>query len=246
MTAVPSPATTPTTTAAATPAPATTRRVRRPHRSTALLVAVLVLGLLVGGCARVRTALAVQPDDTVAGEVVVATPEAGPDDKGPRITIPPELENAVDVGEYRQDGYVGSLLRFSDLTFAQVGQLHRVSDQVGEGTRLELRRQGNRVIVTGSVDLTTVSVDKADFQLKISFPGEVTDTNGDADSGTVSWTFTPGEVGDVNAVVAFDDPNAPSALNWTLGLSAVVLLAAGAVVAMARRTRNPPVSPPSR
>ena len=54
--------------------------------------------------------------------------------------------------------------------------------------------------VTGRVDLTTVSVDRADFQLKISFPGEVLDTNGDADAGTVSWTFTPGEVGDFNAV----------------------------------------------
>ena len=35
----------------------------------------------------------------------------------------------------------------------------------------------------GAVDLTTVSVDKADFQLKISFPGEVLETNGEADVG---------------------------------------------------------------
>ncbi|WP_308257814.1 DUF3153 domain-containing protein [Pseudonocardia lacus] len=229
------------------PSPTTIVRPRptgRRRALPALLLVVLMAGLLVGGCARVRTALAVQPDDTVAGEVVVATPEQNPEDKGPKIALPPELADAVDVREYRQDGYVGSLLRFSDLTFEQVGQLNRVAGDAGAGAALELRRQGNRVIVTGSVDLTTVSVDKADFQLKISFPGEVTDTDGDADSGTVSWTFTPGEVNDVNAVVAFDDPNAPSALNWTLGLSAVVVLTAVAVVVMARRTRNPPVSPP--
>ncbi|WP_252438074.1 DUF3153 domain-containing protein [Pseudonocardia humida] len=220
------------------------RPVRRSRgRALPLLLAVLVLGLLVGGCARVRTALAVQPDDTVAGEVVLATPEQNPEDKGPKVTVPPELADAVDVSEYRQDGYVGSLLRFSDLTFEQVGQLNRVVGEAGTGTVLELRRQGNRVIVTGSIDLTRVPVDKADFQLKISFPGEVTETNGEADSGTVSWTFTPGDVGDINAIAAFDDPNAPSALNWTLGLSAIVVLTAAAVVVMARRTRNPPVSP---
>jgi hypothetical protein len=219
------------------------RASRRSTRGTALLLAVLMAVLFLSGCARVRTALAVQPDDTVAGEIVIATPEQNPEDKGPKITVPAELADAVDVREYRQDGYVGSLLRFSGLSFEQVRQLNRVAGDAGGGADLQLRRQGNRVIVTGSLDLTTVAVDKADFQLKISFPGEVTEADGEADSGTVSWTFTPGEVGDVNAVAAFDDPNAPSALNWTLGLSAVVVLSAVAVVLFARRTRNPPVSP---
>jgi hypothetical protein len=232
MTAVP-----PSSTAVRSRAP------RRSTRGTALLLAVLMAILFLSGCARVRTALAVQPDDTVAGEIVIATPEQNPEDKGPKISVPTELADAVDVREYRQDGYVGSLLRFSDLSFAQVGLLSRVAGEAGDGSSLELRRQGNRVIVTGSLDLTTVPVDKADFQLKISFPGEVTEADGEADSGTVSWTFTPGEVGDVNAIAAFDDPNAPSALNWTLGLSAVVVLSAVAVVLFARRTRNPPVSP---
>ena len=104
------------------------------------------------------------------------------------------------------------------------------------------------MLVTGSVDLTTVSADKADFQLKMSFPGQVVDTNGETDGGTVSWTFEAGKVGDVIAVVAFADPNAPSALNWTLGLGALVAFAAAVVVLLARRGRNPPlpVSPPRR
>ena len=221
-------------------------RSPRSRALPALLLAVLLVGLMLGGCARVRTALAVQPDDTVAGEIVFATPEQNPEDRGPAITVPPELVDAVDVTEYRQDGYVGSLLRFTDLTFEQVSLLNRVAGEAGAGAQLQMRRSGNRVLVSGSLDLTTVPVDKADFQLKISFPGEVLDTNGETDSGTVSWTFTPGEVGDIAATVAFDDPNAPSALNWTLGLAAVVVLAAGGAVYVAYRTRNPPVSPPSR
>jgi hypothetical protein len=35
-------------------------------------------------------------------------------------------------------------------------------------------------------------------------------------------------------------------LHWTLGLAAVVALAVLAVALAARRTRNPPVSPPVR
>jgi hypothetical protein len=201
--------------------------------------------MLLGGCARVRTALAVQPDDTVDGEIVLASPETGPEDKGPKLTIPPDIDDAIEVSGYHQDGYVGSVLRFTGLTFPQVSELQRVAGDAGGGVGLTIRRSGNRVVTSGKVDLTTVPVDKADFQLKISYPGEITDSNGDADSSTVSWTFTPGQVDEVSAVVAFDDPNAPSALNWTLGLTGLVLLTAASVVLMARRTRNPPVPPVS-
>jgi hypothetical protein len=217
-----------------------------PRRAGALLLVLLVGLLALSGCARVRVALAVQPDDTVRGEIVVATPETGPDDPGPTITVPPSLASAVDVSEYRQEGYTGSVVRFSGLEFDQVGELLGIAggDTATEAVQrsgLTVRRAGNRVVVSGQVDLTTAGSDRADFQLKISFPGQVVDTDGDADAGTVSWTFEPGEVGDVEAVVAFDDPGAPSPLNWTLGLAGVVALVSAAVVLLARRTRNPPV-----
>jgi hypothetical protein len=216
------------------------------RRGALLLLALLVAVVALSGCARVRAALAVQPDDTVTGEIVVATPEKGPDDPGPSITLPPGLESDVDVTHYRQDGYAGSLLRFTGLTFQQVGALVGAAGSPGQAVRFDMRRTGGRVLVSGSVDLNTVSVDKADFQLKMSFPGDVIESNGDVDSSTVSWKFTPGEVDDINAVVAYDDPNAPSPVNWTIGLGSVVALAAIAVVLLARRTRNPPVSPPIR
>lgn len=212
-----------------------------PRRRPALLL-VLVLALLaLSGCARVQAALAVQPDDTVRGQIVVATPETGPEDPGPVLTLPPDLAASVDVTEYRQEGYAGSLVRFSDLTFDQVSELITAAGPPGEKVRLELRRAGNRVVVTGSVDLTTADVDRSDFQLKIAFPGQVLDANGDADSGEVSWVFEAGEVGDIEALVAFDDPDAPSPFNWSVGLFLVVALAAAAVVLAAHRTRNPPV-----
>lgn len=216
------------------------------RRALTLALALLLALTALSGCARVRAALAVQPDDTVRGEVVIATPETGPDDPGPVITVPESLESSVEVSEYRQEGYAGSVVRFSGLEFDQVGELLGVAggDTAAEAVQrsgLTIRRAGNRVVVSGQVDLTTAGADRADFQLKISFPGQVVDTDGDADAGTVSWIFEPGEVGDVEAVVAFDDPQAPSPLNWTLGLAGVVALVAVAVVLLARRTRNPPV-----
>lgn len=229
----------------AVPPTSTAARSRR-RGVPLLLLSVLIAALLLGGCARVRTALAVQPDDTVAGEIVLATPEKAPDDPGPVVTLPPELASDVDVVPYRQEGYAGSVLRFSGLGFDQVSALTTAAGPPGEAVQFTLRRTGGRLLVDGSVNLTTVSVDKADFQLKISFPGQVLDHNGELDGKTVSWTFTPGDVGDVRAVVAYDDPDAPSVLNWTLGLGGVVALVALAVVGLARRTRNPPVSPPIR
>jgi hypothetical protein len=214
---------------------------RRSSSLPVLLITLLIALLALSGCARVRAALAVQPDDTVRGQVVVATPETGPDDPGPTITIPPALARSVDVSEYRQEGYTGSLVRFSDLTLPQVGELISAAGPPGDKVRLELRRAGNRMVVNGEVDLTTVDADLADFQLKIAFPGQVLDANGDADSGEVSWVFDAGRVGDIEAVVSFADPDAPSPVNWTLGLFAVVALAGGVVVLLARRTRNPPI-----
>lgn len=209
-------------------------------------MALLVAITLLGGCARVRTALALQPDDTVVGEIVVATPEKGPDDPGPVIAVPSALASEVDVSEYRQDGYSGSVLRFSGLTFAELSTLTTVAGPAGEAAPFTLRRVGNRVLVDGSVDLTTILGDRADFQLKISFPGEILETTGDAESGTVSWTFKPGEVGDVTAIAIFDDPNGPSVLGWSLLLAAIVAAAVGAVVELARRTRNSPIRTASR
>ncbi len=220
--------------------------IRRSRAVALLVLAVLLLSGLLGGCARVRAALAVQPDDTVTGELVFATPAKSADDKGPTVTLPPDLASDVDVVPYRQDGYTGSVLRFSRLSFEQTAALTRATFPANDRVQFNLRRAGGRVLVSGSVDLTTVSVDKADFQLKMSFPGRVVDANGEIDSGTVSWTFTPGEVGDVSATVAYADPGAPSVLDWTLGLAGAVALAAVVVVLVARRNRNPPLSPPVR
>ncbi|MEJ3658934.1 DUF3153 domain-containing protein [Actinomycetes bacterium KLBMP 9759] len=220
-----------------------------PSRRRSVPLVLLVLVALIGaltGCARVQVGLAIQPDDTVNGKIVLATPATSPDDPGPTVTLPPDLASEVTVTRYEEDGYTGSLLEFSGLTFEQVASLTGAAGPAGKGATLTLRRSGGRVLISGKADLTSVTVDNADFQLRITFPGALRETNGEADSDVVSWTFTPGEVGDIDALLTYDDPNAPDPVNWTLGLAGIVVLAALVVVFVAYRTRNPPVSPPIR
>lgn len=222
--------------------PAVPRRRSRARSKAAVLLAALAL-LALTGCTRVQVAMAVQPDDTVDGTIVIATPEGAPDGRGPQMTVPPELADRIEVSEYDQDGFIGSQASFSDLTFAEVGELDALGGTAGGRANLELRRVGERIAVQGRADLTTMPVDRSDVRLKISFPGEVmeTDGEGEADGGTVTWSFAPGEVSQLSASVVSTDPNAPSVLGWTLLLSGLVVVAAGATVLLARRDRNPAI-----
>ncbi len=199
----------------------------------------MVLGVLMvlGGCTRVRTALAVQGDDTVAGEIVIATADAPP----PTVTIPPQMASRVTVTPYHAEGYQGSQLQFSGLRFDEVNALASVAPQAKGRFKFNLRRSGNTVMLNGHVDLTALPVDRADIQLKIAFPGEVTSSDGELDSDAVSWVFSPGEVSEFHAVVNANDPNTPSVGRWTLLLGAVVAAAAVGVVLLAKAHRNPPV-----
>lgn len=215
-----------------------TKALWKARSKAAVLLAVLVLVTLTG-CTRVQVAMAVQPDDTVDGEIVVATPEGAPNGAGPEMTVPPELAGKIEVSPYDQDGFIGSQVAFEDLTFPEVSQLAVLGGSASGRANLEMRRVGERIAVQGRADLTTMPVDRSDIRLAMSFPGEVVETDGEADGGTVTWTFAPGEVSPLNASVLSTDPNAPSVLGWSLLLTTLVAVAAGATVLLARRDRNP-------
>jgi len=153
---------------------------RAPGRALALALALLVVFTALSGCARVRAALAVQPDDTVNGEIVVATPETGPDDPGPAISVPEEIADDVDVSAYRQEGYTGSLLRFSGLTFDQLSRLSAAAGPAGERVQFSLRRAGNRLLVSWKSALSTGTVVDVTAVIAVADPN--------APSAT-SWTL---------------------------------------------------------
>ena len=201
--------------------------------------------MAMGGCTRVRAALAVQGDDTVAGEIVMARAGGPP----PAIVLPLTLVGRVTVSPYVAEDYQGSRLQFDELRFDELNSLAMATPQAGGRYRLNLRRVGNRIVLDGQVDLAAMPVDRADVRLKVAFPGEVLDTDGTvtdtADAAgagpTVSWVFTPGQASQFMAVIGSPDPAAPSVARWTLLVTAIVAAAAVAAVLLARAHRNPPV-----
>lgn len=217
----------------------------RATRLTALLLLVLIVPLAVG-CVRVRASITVSPDDRVSGQLVAAALPQSPDDKGPQLLNSLPFSHKVTVSSYERDDYVGSQAVFSDLTFAELPQLANMNSDAA-GVDISLRRAGDLVILEGRVDLTSLSDPEADVSLSVSFPGDVTSTNGDqVSSNVVEWTLRPGVVSTMNASAKYTDPSARSftgAAIW-LGLGAFLVAGVIAGVAWISRDRSPVLANP--
>lgn len=215
------------------------------HRTRKRLLALVLLLLVVApsliGCVRIRTSLTVSPDDRVSGQIVAAAIARDADDKGPQLLNNLPFARKVAVSEYSRDDYVGSQAVFSDLTFAELPQLASMNRDAA-GVDISLRRAGDLVILEGRADLTSLSDPEADVSLSVSFPGEVTSTNGDQISTEiVEWTLRPGVVSTMNAQARYTDPSARSftaAAIWLVIGSFVVAAIIGAL-AYTSRDRSP-------
>ncbi|HET8992507.1 MAG TPA: DUF3153 domain-containing protein [Rhodococcus sp. (in: high G+C Gram-positive bacteria)] len=225
---------------AAVPRQAIARRVIAAFALLILMVPALT------GCLRVQTSMGISSDDRVSGQVVAATIPIDENDKGPELTVPSALAGKVRIQEYAQDGYVGSQVFFSDLTFGDVQQLATMSDQSAGSFQLSLQRAGDLVSLTGRVDLEAAPERGTDVQFTIAFPARVATTNGDRESDSiVSWKLPAGEVSTLRAEVRYSDPNTRGFAGWAGivagGATAVTLL----IGALAWFTRNPSATRPS-
>lgn len=198
------------------------------HRVSRVVGLIVLFGVLVcslSGCLRVHAALAVSPDDKVSGDLIIASLPVDEQDTGPKLTIPPELNDQVRAEKYTQDGYVGQKVTFTDLRFVDLAQLVQTISEAKQ-YRLSLRRAGDLVTLAGSIDLTQVPKDRADVQIKVAFPGSVSRTNGDEDSGTVSWSPKPGAVTEFDAIAQYSTAGGDSWVRWAMLVGGSALLAA--------------------
>lgn len=218
---------------------------RRARRSIALLLLVLILPMAVG-CVRIRAAITVSPDDRVSGQIIAAAKPTEGDDKGPQLLNTLPFSNKVSVSGYQRDDYVGSQAVFSDLTFAELPQLANMNRDAA-GVDISLRRAGDLVILEGRVDLTSINDPEADVSLSVSFPGDVTSTNGEqVSSDMVQWKLKPGVVTTMNAQARYTDPSARSfstAAIW-MGIGAFLVAAVIGAVAWMSRDRSPVLANP--
>lgn len=205
----------------------------------AALIAVLVP--LLSGCLRVQLTMGVSKSDLVTGHIVVAKVPKDGNDEGPKLTLPDALSKKMRIQDYRQDGYVGTEVYFTDLTFSEVRSLGSLDPEHSALFSLAFGRNGDTVTFNGSADLSTVP-DGADVELRINFPIRPSSTDGVRYSDTgVSWKLPPGEKSSMHAVVAYPDPNTRGLVAW---ISLVSLLAlAGAALAGYLAWRNRDLSP---
>lgn len=200
-----------------------------------LLVLITVLGTLLSGCLHVNASLNISGDDLASGEVLVSTQTA--DGQVPfRLQPPEELADRVQVTPYEQDGRVGSHLSFRDLSLPEVEQLAEALSPTDSRYRLQLSRSGSLVIFDGSVDLTPLADTDSGVQLKISAPGEITNTNGEESAGTITWVLQPGEVSELSATYQFANSTGMDWIGWALLVGALTFATAALVALLALRT----------
>lgn len=209
------------------------------HRRFGLLLLFGLLGCTLSGCLRVHAAIAVSQDDLVSGELVIASLPMNSDDDGPTMEVPSELGDRVRTERYTANGYLGQKVTFSELKFTDITLLVEKASSLQQ-YRISFQRSGNLVTMAGSIDLTQVPKDRADVQIKIAFPGEITRTNGKEANGTITWKPKPGAVTEFDATARYSGTSGASLTYWGLivGAGAVGVAAIVALLALLAHRRS--------
>jgi hypothetical protein len=214
------------------------RKHRAPLRTVVLVVLLAVVGLAASGCVRVHAAFAVSSDDRVSGDLIVGTQPSAQNDAGPQLTVPPSLASKVTGKPYSADGYVGTELTFTGLTFTELSELATTASTLSGAYHLQFQRSSDLVTLAGSADLSQVSTTKADVQLKVSFPGQVLRTDGDLAGQTVSWTLTPNRITSFSAADQYTIGNTHGWRFWALAVGGGGAIASLMVVGLALLARR--------
>ncbi len=171
------------------------------------LTAALVLALT--GCMKMDMNLELQSDDTVNGSVVFGVSHALVELSGEDPdTIVEQMQGELlgadgELGEvtteaFSDDDFVGTTTHFKGAALDAFSS--------GEEDALSIVRDGDDFVVTGAMDLAGEETEQLgammsgfDINIAITFPGEVTDHNGELDGRTVVWTPKIGERLDISA-----------------------------------------------
>ena len=165
------------------------------------LLAIGVLVLALAGCVRFQAELTVAPANTVDGTIVVAVLNSDDSDEGRESArasadevatgLLGDLKNAagVAVTDYESDDdYVGYELRLTAVPFEAFSGTDPDS--------LHFAREGEEIVFTGALDFTDQASDTGDdgdgddsnLTVSITFPGAVSQHNGELSGTTVSWS----------------------------------------------------------
>lgn len=151
-----------------------------------LLLVILSL-LLLGGCVKVDLDLTVASDDTISGTMILAVDKSIPSSEQVQQQLEAGLPPGVTSEPYEDEQYRGITATYDKVPIA---------DFAGQGPEgamqaSTLRREGDFYIY-GQPDpappAPVPGLENAMYRVKLTFPGEVVETNGVADGNSVEWT----------------------------------------------------------
>lgn len=228
-------------------------------RTIGRLAAFALLAVLLSACLKLDMDLEVSADDTVSGTVVFAVQRelldlAGgnvEDILGTDAPLPEDVEG-VTVEEYEDDEFAGQQFNFDGVALSEF-------NQEGGEEQLRIVREGDRFRVTGVLDLSSGldatgatgfgGLDPSEFmqgaqlRIRIAFPGDVIESNGQVDGNSVTWEPRVGERQELEAVAsAVGGGSGDSNLTLWLIIGAIVLVAAVVVGVLLARRRTPAVA----
>jgi hypothetical protein len=198
------------------------------------------MALLLAGCFKVNMDVEVSPENTVAGNAVIAVDESilqlsgqSADQLFQDMNLS-ELPAGATVSPYEEDGFIGQEITFDDMPLEAFTQNNTLSGSSGgTGEELNIVRRGDEFHVTGAFDMTGAEftgteipeqfLESFEFRISITFPGEVESATGEIDGNTVTWEPRIGQNNPVEAVAsAIPSKSSP--------LLMILLIAAGALV----------------
>jgi len=206
----------------------------------ALLAALCAFVLT--GCLRVELRFTVEEDGSGVVDMVVAIDESllaaadeSPDDMlGDVDDLPP---GAV-VDEYREDGFVGQRIRVPVADMELAAESLGSADDLTDAADFEFVREGDGWRFTMDVPplgedlagengdlaagMTAAIVNTAEFRVRVSLPGEITEHNADRiENGALVWELD----------FLDTEPRTLSARSQTAGVGPVVVVVAGGAAA---------------
>lgn len=218
-----------------------------------------VVALALTGCLKLDMDLSVATDDTVSGDVVFAVDkqllelsgQSAEDLLGTAAALPSDVQG-VSAQPYEDDTFAGQQFTFDAVSLEQFNQ------ESGSADQLRIVREGDTFVVTGVLDLSSALSGatgangfpgaeelfrSAEMRIRIAFPGEVIDTNGEVDGTTVTWVPTVGERLDIQATAsAIEGGGGGSTMTILLIVAGVVIVAAIVVGLLLARRRRPAVA----
>jgi hypothetical protein len=223
----------------------------------AALTTLVAAGL--SGCVKMDMQLDLQSDDTVDGSMVFAISSALAEMTGQDPdTLIDELQgdDLVDQGSitrtepYDDGEYIGSRIYFE-------GEALDNFSGAGGTDELSIVREGDEFVVSGRMDLSDDSLGTGggddmfaglmegfDIQISITFPGKVSEHNGELSGTTVTWRPALGETNEMSARgSAIDGGGSGLPLPLLIGIGAAVLVALGLILFFVLRSRRSATAP---